>query len=287
MAKDKNELVEKIEKDIEEKAERPFEHEKEDFDYDVFFAEDEEEELTEEDKYRRKKKKKLQTKIIGWVLILVLLVNGLAIWPQVVNLPAIEFLAVSARLTQQEDIKQFKKSVVTIEWGGIKGTGFNIAPNGLIITNEHVVDHSNIVNVHFKANKSYVGEVVAKYPELDIAIIKINAENLPSLTLNYEETAWQTGEDVVFIGNPLSFTQIANEGVIIGETTLKNWEKPVMMIEAPIYRGNSGSPVINNEGEVIGVVFATIPNPSSESKGIVGVATPISQIEEIIKKVKE
>ncbi|MFZ3590784.1 trypsin-like peptidase domain-containing protein [Bacillus sp. DJP31] len=278
--------MDKEQHEPEERTDPPYEHEQEGFDYQAFFAEDDEE-LYEAEKEKRKKQKKAQSKIIGWILVLVLLINGLAIWPQVVNLPAAQFLAVSASLSQQDEIKQYKKSVVTIEWGGVKGTGFNIEPNGLIITNEHVVENANVVNVHFRAGESYVGKVIAKYPELDIAFVDIEAENLPTLSLTFEEKSWKKGEEVVFIGNPLSFTQIANEGEIIGETTLKDWEKPVMMIEAPIYRGNSGSPVINQEGEVVGVVFATLQNPSIESKEIIGVATPVSYLKEIVKKVTE
>ncbi len=275
--------MEKEKNEPEENTCQPFEHEKEDFDYDAFFADDED--LYEKEKNIRNKKKKFQSKIIGGVLVIVLLVNGLAIWPQVINIPAIDFLAVSARLTQQEEIKQYKKAVVTIEWGGVKGTGFNIDSNGIIITNAHVVDHSNTVNVHFRANKSYVGKVIARYPELDIAVVSLDAKNLPTLPLNFDDSVWHNGDEVVFIGNPLNFTQIVNEGVIVGETTLKNWEKPVMMIEAPIYRGNSGSPVINKNGEVIGVVFATIQNPTVSTNEIIGVAIPTHQLEEIIKKV--
>jgi serine protease Do len=277
--------MDKEQRELEEKTERPYEHEQEGFDYDAFFTEENDEEY-EKEKEDRKKRKKVFSKMIGWAIVLVLLINGLAIWPRVVNLPAVEFVAVSARLSQQEDIQQFKKSVVTIEWSGTKGTGFNVESNGLIITNEHVVDHASTVNVHFKAGDSYIGKVIAKYPELDIAIVDIDAESLPTLSLSYEDN-WQKGDEVVFIGNPLSFTQIANEGELIGEITLTDWEQPVMMIEAPIYKGNSGSPVINQNGEVVAVIFATLQNPSVQTKEIVGVATPISYLKEIIQKVTD
>jgi serine protease Do len=274
-----------MDKDLEENSNRPFEHEKEDFDYDAFFKEDNDEEY-EKYKEQKKKRKKLHSKFIGWTIVVVLLVNGLAIWPRIINLPAVEFLAVSARLTQQDNIKEMKKSVVTIEWAGVKGTGFNVDPNGLIITNEHVVDHTSTVNVHFKAGESYPGRVVATYPELDIALIDIEAEQLPILPLSFDGN-WAEGDHVVFIGNPLSFTQIANEGEIVGETLLSEWELPVMMIEAPIYKGNSGSPVINEKGQVIGVIFATLQNPTIDTKEIVGVATPASYLKEIINKVTD
>ncbi|WP_456276158.1 S1C family serine protease [Bacillus sp. AK128] len=274
-----------MDKDLEEKNEGPFEHEREDFDYDAFFNEEYDEKY-EELKKKKKNRKKVYSRVIGGILVLVLLVNGLAIWPKIINLPAVEFLAVSARLSQQENIKEMKQSVVTIEWAGVKGTGFNVEANGLIITNEHVVDHTSNVNVHFKAGDSYAGKVIATYPELDIAIVDIEANDLPVLPFNFTKN-WQVSDHVTFIGNPLSFTQIANEGEIIGETKLSGWDLPVMMIEAPIYKGNSGSPVINKNGEVIGVIFATLQNPDIDTKEIVGVATPSSYLEEIINQVTD
>lgn len=207
--------------------------------------------------------------------MLALLVSTLEIWFNLFNLPAIRFVEVSNRLSKQSEVKEFKKSVVTIEWDGVKGTGFNIDADGLIVTNEHVVEHSNRVNVHFKTGESFVGTVISKHPELDLAIVDIEAKNLPILTLSDEEE-WEKwkNEKIIFIGNPLAFTQIANEGTIIGKALLKDWNVPVMMIEAPIYKGNSGSPVLNKSGEVIGIVFATLQNPTIDTKEIVGVAIP-------------
>jgi S1-C subfamily serine protease len=267
-----------------ERTRPPYEHEREDFDYDAFFNEYDED--YEKEKEERKERKKRRVKWIGWAIVFVLLINGLAIWPTVVNLPAFEFLAVSGRLSGKEEIKEFKKSVVTIEWDGVKGTGFNLDADGLIVTNNHVVENANLVNVHFKAGDSYKGKVIAKHPDLDIAIIDIDAQNLPVLSITYEKS-WAQGDAVVFIGNPLAFTQIANEGEIIGSTTLTDWDVPVMVIEAPIYKGNSGSPVLNQDGNVIGVVFATLRNPGVDAEGIVGVATPSIYLKEIIEQAKQ
>ncbi|WP_318036139.1 S1 family peptidase [Halobacillus salinarum] len=74
------------------------------------------------------------------------------------------------------------------------------------------------------------------------------------------------------MGNPLKFTGIANEGTILDYTKLEDWSKPVLMLDAPVYCGNSGSPVINKQGEVIAVVFATMRD---EEAGRVGLAVPI------------
>ncbi|MBM6617038.1 S1 family peptidase [Bacillus suaedaesalsae] len=257
------------------------EHEREDFDYDEFFHGDDED--YERDKEQKKKKRTFITRIVGGILVLVLLINGLAIWPQIINLPAIDFLAASASLSQNEDIKGYKKAVVVIEHNQVKGTGFNVNSRGLIVTNEHVVKNAKQVMVHFKAGESYTGKVLYTDEQLDIAIVDIDGQKLPYLKVTYENT-WKGEDPVVFIGNPLSFTQIANKGEIVGSVLLEDHHRPVMMIEAPIYKGNSGSPVLNSEGEVIGVIFATLRNPTIETDEIIGVATPATYLEQIIKE---
>lgn len=249
--------------------------------WEAFYLNEQDEEW-EKEKKRRKKRKSFIVKLVSVLLVFSLLISGLQIWFNLFNIPAIQFLKVSNELSQNQVVQEHKRSVVTIEWDRTKGTGFNINQAGLIVTNEHVVEGTDRVKVHFQGGSSYIGKVIAKSKELDLALVDIEGNNLPVLPLNLEKDweAWE-GEKIIFIGNPLAFTQIANEGIVRGPVLLQDWEVPVMMIDAPVYKGNSGSPVINQSGEVIGIIFATISSPESNKR--VGVAIPAIYLEKILQ----
>ncbi|MGM8213652.1 S1C family serine protease [Virgibacillus sp. W0430] len=212
-----------------------------------------------------------------WLIACALIFNIVALLPQTFSIPAIDFLMTSAKLSAQEDIQTYKKAVVVIEADDSKGTGFSISEKGLIITNNHVVEGEETVTVAFPENGLFTGEVIETYPEIDLAVVKTEGETLPYLQLS-DDPSFDQGDAIYFIGNPLKFQGIANEGTIIGPTMLRNWNKEVYMLDAPVYRGNSGSPVINQSEEVIGVVFAT---KEDHLHGRVGLFVPINYLQEL------
>ncbi|WP_407270553.1 S1C family serine protease [Radiobacillus sp. PE A8.2] len=211
-----------------------------------------------------------------WLIAIAMFIQVFAIIPQTFSIPAIDFLITSAKLSTNDTVSKYKEAVVVIEAGNSKGTGFAISADGTIITNHHVIEDETTILAAFPEQGLFDAEIVASYPEIDLAVLQVEGEDLPHLNLA-EETTFTANEHFYFIGNPLRFQGIANEGEIIGYTQLDSWDEPVLMLRAPVYRGNSGSPVINSEGNVIGVVFATQNN---EEEGKVGLAVPIDYLYE-------
>ena len=206
-----------------------------------------------------------------WMIAGAMFLNVIAIFPQTFSIPAIEFLITSAKLSVDPAIDEYQDSVVVVSAGNSKGTGFSISPEGTIITNNHVVEGEKVISIAFPEEGLFAAEVVATYPSIDLAVLQVDGVELPFLELA-EATRFDSKERIHFIGNPLRFNGIANQGNIIGYTDLKNWDQQVLMLDAPIYRGNSGSPVINQHGKVIGVIFATLKH---DQHGKVGLAVPI------------
>ncbi|MCP8615316.1 S1C family serine protease [Salirhabdus salicampi] len=213
---------------------------------------------------------------IFWLIALFMIVPILGGLLNTFSLSAIEFLKTSARLSQNEHIQEYSRSVVEIHAEQSRGTGFSISDDGYILTNYHVIETGN-VSVSFPDDGLYKATIIKEFPEIDLALLKVDGENLPYLSLA-EKTSFMDQEHIFFIGNPLTFTGIANEGTVLGYTSVTGLERDVLMIEAPIYRGNSGSPVINQAGEVIAVIYATT---NTEEYGKVGLAVPITYFHEL------
>src|SRR5699024_4986350 len=216
----------------------------------------EQQKLTEKDQDKRKKQKTPFSKLMFGLIALALFLNVIAIFPRTFSIPAIDFLIRSARLFKDENVQNYQEAVVVIETTDGKGTGFGISEDGYIITNQHVVADEDRVTINYPKAGLFLGEVQSIDEAVDLALIKVDGQALP-----YLELADQAGNDtplpILFIGNPLRFNGIANEGEWIGLTTRGNLETEIMMLDAPVYRGNSGSPVINQQGEVIGIIYAT------------------------------
>lgn len=229
------------------------------------------------DRERKNKRRKLIIRSVTTVIAFIFLISSFSALSSVFNLPAFQFLKTSFQLSQKEEIQQYKKAVVSIEGSNIKGTGFNVAEDGLIITNFHVIEKMKPIIVYFSDGQVKKATLIHGYPEVDLAFLEIEGENLPVLPLA-KENSWNKGDAVLVIGNPLAFYQIANKGEMIGLRGVKTIDAPVLAMTAPIYRGNSGSPVISEDGKVVGVVFATTIPRIMKGEQREGLAIPIEEV---------
>lgn len=219
-------------------------------------------------------------KSLVWLIAFVMLFNIVAFLPQTFSIPAVDFLITSAKLSTKPLIREYKEAVVVLETETSKGTGFSITERGDILTNYHVIEGEERVAVAFPKLGLFNGHVKETYPEVDLAVVEINEENMPHLPLASSFNLDETSKQIYFIGNPLNFNGVANEGEVIHWTYVRSKGDPVVMLDAPVYRGNSGSPVFDQAGEVIGVIFATMDH---DEFGRVGLFVPIDYAHERIE----
>ncbi len=161
------------------------------------------------------------------------------------------------------------------------GSGFIISADGQIITNAHVVDGSDKVTVILKDTRSFDGEVVGSDPVTDVAVVKIKAENLPTVQLGRSENL-EPGQWAIAIGNPLGLDNTVTAGIISalgrssGEIRVPDKRVSFIQTDAAINPGNSGGPLLNAQGEVIGVNTAIIQG----AQGL-GFAIPIETAQRV------
>ncbi|WP_416233472.1 HhoA/HhoB/HtrA family serine endopeptidase [Anabaena sp. UHCC 0451] len=161
------------------------------------------------------------------------------------------------------------------------GSGFIINSSGQILTNSHVVDGADQVTVTLKDGRTFNGKVLGEDPVTDVAVIQIDANNLPTLALGNSNTL-QPGEAVIAIGNPLGLNNTVTSGIISAtdrsSSDIGASDKRVdyLQTDAAINPGNSGGPLLNARGEVIGMNTAIIQG----AQGL-GFAIPINTVQKI------
>jgi len=166
------------------------------------------------------------------------------------------------------------------------GSGVIISPTGEILTNYHVIasmsgGSDNALEVKTSDGKSFKATVLGKDKELDIALIKIDAAHLPFAKLG-ESDSLRIGEWVVAIGNPFGLEHTVTQGIISAKgRKLDTGVSSFLQTDAAINRGNSGGPLLNLRGEVIGINTAI--NPAGQN---IGFAVPISLVNRILKDLR-
>lgn len=143
------------------------------------------------------------------------------------------------------------------------GSGFIFSKDGLILTNAHVVDKADQVTVILKDGRSLTGKVLGQDPLTDVAVIKVEATQLPTVTIGDSETL-RPGEWAIAIGNPLGLDNTVTAGIISatgrtsGDIGVSDKRVGFIQTDAAINPGNSGGPLLNQYGQVIGINTAII-----------------------------
>ena len=167
------------------------------------------------------------------------------------------------------------------------GSGFIIDPAGYVVTNNHVIDGASEVSVRLGDDSTYPAEVVGSDPQTDLALLKIDAgKPLPALEFGDSDAA-EVGDWVMAVGNPFGLGGTVTAGIISarGRNIQAGPYDDFLQVDASINRGNSGGPLFDLEGKVIGVNTA-IYSPNGGSVGI-GFATPSNMVKSVVAQLRE
>lgn len=187
-------------------------------------------------------------------------------------------------------------SVTTNVWGqtvrnAVSGSGFVISSDGYIITNYHVVDGVSDITVFFSNGDSYDAIVVGGEEDNDIAVLKIDAKGLQPVVLG-DSDAIQIGENVYAVGNPLGeltftltggYVSAKDREITMSSGTVMN----MIQTDAAINSGNSGGPLFDQYGQVVGIVSAKLSNSSSSSSSVegLGFAIPLNDVKDMVSSI--
>ena len=170
------------------------------------------------------------------------------------------------------------------------GSGFIVSKDGLILTNNHVVADANKVTVILSDRREFDAKVIGRDPTTDVAVIKIDGHDLPTVPLGNDNTA-RVGDWVLAIGNPLGLDFTVTQGIVsakdrggfAGLYDSKYAVVDYIQTDAPINPGNSGGPLVNVHGEVIGM-NAAIASPTGAYAGY-GFAIPVTLVKNVMDQI--
>ncbi|MBX9617528.1 MAG: Do family serine endopeptidase [Hyphomicrobiales bacterium] len=168
-----------------------------------------------------------------------------------------------------------------------QGSGFVIDSSGIIVTNNHVIDGADEINAIFHDGKRLKATVLGRDPRLDIAVLKVEPTSPLKATRFGDSDKARVGEWVMAIGNPLGFGGTVTAGILSARNRDINSGPydSYLQTDAPINRGNSGGPLFNTNGEVIGINTAIV-SPSGGSIGI-GFAIPANLAMPVVQQLRE
>ena len=201
--------------------------------------------------------------------------------PAVVNIDATSKTTREPRARRGDDVDVPGRDYEGPRQGS--GSGFVIDRNGYILTNHHMIEGADRITVTLSDGRSLRGEVVGADPAIDVALLRVQADgNLPEAPLGNSDHL-RVGEWVCAIGNPLGYVHSVTVGVVsfIGRKLFDASLDDYIQTDAAINFGNSGGPLINSAGEVVGINSAISSRASN-----IGFAVPINQAVAILPQLK-
>jgi serine protease DegQ len=165
------------------------------------------------------------------------------------------------------------------------GSGVLVSPQGFIVTNNHVVEAADEIEVALADGRKTVAKVVGIDPDTDLAVVKVDLQNLPAITLGHSEQA-RVGDVVLAIGNPFGVGQTVTMGIVsaLGRNHLGiNTFESFIQTDAAINPGNSGGALIDTNGNLLGINTA-IYSRSGGSLGI-GFAIPVATVKTVMESI--
>lgn len=168
-----------------------------------------------------------------------------------------------------------------------QGSGFVIDPSGIIVTNNHVIEGADEITAIFHDGKRLKATLMGRDPRLDIAVLKVESSTPLKAAKFGDSDKARVGEWVIAIGNPLDFGGSVTAGIVSARNRDINSGPydSYLQTDAPINRGNSGGPLFNTQGEVIGINTAIV-SPSGGSIGI-GFAIPANLAVPVVQQLRD
>lgn len=167
------------------------------------------------------------------------------------------------------------------------GSGVIVSADGTILTNNHVVDGATKITVEMNNGKTFDAKIVGTDPPSDLAVLKIEAQNLPFLTLGNSDNV-RVGDIVLAIGNPLGIGQTVTAGIISAKgrrTGISDGSfEDFLQTDAPINRGNSGGALVNLNGELIGINSQILAGGASGGNIGIGFSIPSNMAKSVMEQ---
>jgi serine protease Do len=172
------------------------------------------------------------------------------------------------------------------------GSGVIMSEDGLIVTNNHVIEDADTLEVTLNDNRRYTAKLIGADPDTDLALLKIEVKNFPYLSFGDSEKA-EVGQDVILVGNPFNLTSTVTKGIVSAKARRPNLSKSggrvtiesFIQTDAAANPGNSGGALVDMQGNVIGIVSA-ISSPTGAFAGY-AFAIPSSIAQPVIEDFKK